>query len=479
MASDVIREGCLAINKPCGMSSAQVIRECQVVFSPSAVFKPLLGSELDRARNVKGYATGKRLKRQKPLVKMGHGGTLDPLATGVLILGIGSGTKALPQFLNCVKTYETTVLFGASTDTYDRVGRIINKRPYEHITKEKVLKAMEAFKGKQKQVPPLFSALKMNGKPLYEYAREGKPIPREIEAREVEVSELELVEWYEPGKHNHRWPTEEAEAAERNIAEQVWRLKKQQESSQNLTPEEKEEDNQALEAHESFKRKFEERQDTLIKDQPPKKRNRHEKNPAMMSGALGKLPRGLSDKGRDLIPAAPDASTPPPWSDEGPPAAKIRMTVSSGYYVRSFCHDLGAELDSAGLMAELCRLRQSDFTVGGTTCLEFDDMAKGEEVWGPKVSDMLDRWNAEPGSQWQPPSKEKKMRPSRPSHGDQEDVSNTEEKPVEPENKPSHRPSPTEQKPKSPEGASSPRKAVNGGRRERSDDEKSWNGIED
>lgn len=324
---------------------------------------------------------------------------MDPLATGVLIVGIGSATKMLPQFLDCTKTYETTVVFGACTDTYDRVGRIIHKRPYDHITKESVLKELVGMRGKQKQVPPLYSALKMNGKPLYEYAREGKPIPREIAARDVDVLEVELVEWYEPGTHNHRWPTDEADAAERNLAEQVWRVKKMQESSKQLTPEEKEEDDQAIAAHESFKRKFEARQDELIIDKP-KKRRQNAMEP-LMSGAIGSLSApGYSTKGSNLVPPSPDQNTPPPWTDEGPPACKIRLTVTSGYYVRSFCHDLGVKLDSAGIMAELCRVRQSDFTVGGINTLEFDDLTKGEQVWGPKVANMLARWNGEPEGHW-------------------------------------------------------------------------------
>lgn len=352
-----------------------------------------------RLKEGKGQFKRRREVKRCNQVKMGHGGTLDPLATGVLIVGIGSATKMLPQFLDCTKTYETTVVFGASTDTYDRVGRIINKRPYDHITKEMVLKELVGFRGKQKQVPPLYSALKMNGKPLYEYAREGKAIPREIAARDVDAAEVELVEWYEPGTHNHRWPTEEAEAAERNLAEQVWRVKKLQETSKQLTPEERKEDDQAIAAHETFKRKFEARQDELITDQPKKRRQGGQE--ALMSGALGSLPPpGYSTKGSNLVPASPDQDTPPPWDDKGPPACKIRLTVTSGYYVRSFCHDLGAKLESAGIMAELCRVRQSDFTVGGINTLDYDDLTKGEEVWGPKVADMLARWNGEPEGHW-------------------------------------------------------------------------------
>lgn len=442
--------------------------------------------EAELARRLK--ESGKQFNRRKAekkasQVKIGHGGTLDPLATGVLILGIGSGTKVLSQFLDCTKTYETTVVFGVSTDTYDRVGRVLSRKGYDHVTRKLVEKELESFRGKQTQIPPLYSALKMNGKPLYEYAREGKPIPREIEGRPVEALEVELVEWYEPGKHNHRWPTEEAEAAERNLAEQVWRVKKQQETGKTLTPEEKEQDDQAIAAHETFKKRFEERQDELIKDSPFKK-SRHSKDPkAMMSGALGQMPQPVySNKGSNLVPATPDSSTPPPWTDEGPPACKIRLTVSSGYYVRSFCHDLGSKLGTAAIMAELSRVRQSDFTVGGINTLEYEDLAKGEEVWGPKVADMLARWNGEPEGNWpgtqagskssqdKEKSSKKQQQKSSPSAGSSS-PGRQEKRRWSPSNDSAEPPRKAVKQ--SEEGKSSLEVAA------KSDDEKSWNGIED
>lgn len=476
------------------MSSAQVIRDCQVAFNPSSFFKPLIQAEISKKKqehNIK-----KRHMRKANQVKIGHGGTLDPLATGVLILGIGSGTKALPQFLDCVKTYEATILFGASTDTYDRVGRVLTKRPYDHVTREKVEAALATFKGKQTQIPPLYSALKMNGKPLYEYAREGKPIPREIEGRQVEVKDVELVEWYEPGKHTHRWPAEEAEAAERSLAEQVWRVKKQQETAKKLTPEEKEEDDQAIAAHENFKRKFEERQDALIRDSPSR-RKRQAKEPPMMSGALGKLPEPrYSSKGQDLVPPSPDDSTPPPWSDSGPPACKVRMTVTSGFYVRSFCYDLGSKLDSAALMAELVRTRQSDFTVGGVNCLEYDDLSLGEAVWGPKVAAMLARWNGEPSDDWKPPSPPstasstqpgEHQAPAKPTDRAAAEADSIRKKASQEQGQREyHRPRQAEKRrrssPTEEDGSEPARKAQARGlvpENKRDDDEKSWNGISD
>ncbi|KAF5023971.1 hypothetical protein F66182_3975 [Fusarium sp. NRRL 66182] len=484
MATDVVREGVFAINKPRGMSSAQAVRECQKIFNPSEHFKPLIEAEVAKRMNENGKQFARRkLIKKASHVKMGHGGTLDPLATGVLIVGIGSATKSLNQFLECIKTYETVVVFGAATDTYDRAGRILAKRPYDHITREKVEKEIASFKGRQMQIPPLYSALKMDGKPLYEYAREGKPIPREIKGREVEVLDIEMVEWYEPGKHNHRWPTEEAEAAERNLAEQVWRVKKQQETNKKLSPEEKQQDDQAIAAHESFKRSFEERQDALIKDAPAK-RSRKSKEPRMMSGALGSLPEATySKKGLDLVPEVLDTSTPPPWSGEGPPAVKVRLTVSSGFYVRSFCHDLGTKLDSAALMAELERSRQSHFTVGENT-IEYDDFFKGEEVWGPQVADMLGRWQKSKGSGPQASEKPQKKDENKGSDSGASSPKHKQNRNKAEKRRRSNSPD---------EAASPPRKAValeskqdakpvkepKPETRGRSDDEKSWDGIED
>ena len=441
-----------------GMSSAQVIRDCQTYFNPSSFFRPMIQQEADRRARESNTQHRRRSKAKRDSrVKMGHGGTLDPLATGVLILGLGQGTKELNKFLTCTKTYETVVLFGASTDTYDRVGRILTKRAYDEITREKVEAALEDFRGTFRQMPPLYSALKMNGKPLYEYAREGLSIPREIETREVEVSELELVEWYEPGEHSHRWPDEEAGMAEQSLAERVWRMEKEQASGgKKLSPEEEKSDIEALAAHEDFKRRAEEKQDELVFDKPGKRRRgpdggmgangkkrRLSEDHLMMSGALGELPSSpyhknnnnnnntssanatetdepagsdgkntsfvgkkadgvagrafqmqvTGGRGANLIPTTPAAdNAPPPWEGKGPPAARIRLTVSSGFYVRSFCHDLGVKVGSAAMMAELARTRQSDFCVGSANMLEYEDISKGEAVWAPKVARLLRLW---------------------------------------------------------------------------------------
>jgi tRNA pseudouridine55 synthase len=424
------------VNKPSGITSAQALRDLQHHFNPSELFAPWLAAEKStRARD--NHNQRKRRKEKNVQVKIGHGGTLDPLATGVLIAGVGKGTKSLQDFLLCTKVYETVVLFGTSTDTYDRVGKVLRRAPYEHITKEAVEESLKQFRGKFMQLPPLFSALKMNGKPLYEYAREGKEIPREIERRPVEVLELEMLEWMEGGTHSHTAPTDEAGYAEVNVANTFWKKenvlpassrpsakdtaedsKKQDttsakvvghESSASKVPnsgsvsaqvEETESKNdplsigpEAVEAPDSSeqkKRKMSEDQDDLVHEQPTSKRGKNiassedatmsSRPPVHMSSTQG-LKQGDQENSPTTLQKL----------SNGPPAVRLRMTVTSGFYVRSLCHDLGAALGSAALMAELERTRQGEFELG-KNALEWGDLSQGEKMWGPKVEGWLDDW---------------------------------------------------------------------------------------
>ncbi|KAF4626128.1 hypothetical protein G7Y89_g12036 [Cudoniella acicularis] len=385
MTKGKIMEGVFAINKPSGLSSAQVLRDLQTHFQPSALFAPYLQSaNLTLKREKANQRKRRRVKDAK--VKIGHGGTLDPLATGVLIAGVGQGTKSLQDFLLCTKTYEAVVLFGTSTDTYDRVGKVLRREPFEHVTKEKVEEALGQFRGKFQQLPPLFSALKMDGKPLYEYAREGKPIPRQIERRQVEVLELEMIEWMEGGTHKHEAPTEEAGYAEINVANKLWEQEKALPGSSSSTTLTKDDT-------ETRKRKASEEQDDLVSERPASKQQKSsttEEVDITMSGALNASPLPPSNS-EHPTPTLPEST---PTTNKQPPAARLRMTVTSGFYVRSLAHDLGAAVGSAALMAELERTRQGDFEVGKNV-LEYKDLEKGEEIWGPQVERMLDVWNGE------------------------------------------------------------------------------------
>ncbi|KAH3915279.1 hypothetical protein HBI56_164160 [Parastagonospora nodorum] len=282
--SDGILEGVFAVEKPAFVSSADVLQKLQSTFATSKIFAPLSNSQ--RKRPSKG---------DDQVFKMGHGGTLDPLAAGILIVGVGRATKHLQSYLACSKTYETVVLFGASTDSYDCTGAIGQRGPYKHVTKELVEERLAQFHGTIMQVPPVYSALKINGIKACEYAREGKALPRELESREMTVDECTLLEWFGGGQHSF------------NV---------------------------------------------------------------------------LGDE--ELVQA---------------PAARIRLKVCSGFYVRSFAHDLGIACGTRSHMAALLRTRQANFSIGRltesrdlVTALTYADLDAGEDVWGPKLRPQLEAW---------------------------------------------------------------------------------------
>ena len=125
--------------------------------------------------------------------KVGHTGTLDPKATGVLPLLIGDGTKISKYLINHDKEYVATIELGKKTDTMDSEGNIIETREVnkESINRENIENVLESFKGIQEQVPPIYSAIKVNGKKLYEYARKG--IEVKINSRKIEIYDIKLL----------------------------------------------------------------------------------------------------------------------------------------------------------------------------------------------------------------------------------------------------------------------------------------------
>ena len=125
--------------------------------------------------------------------KTGHTGTLDPMATGVLPILVGKGTSLSKYLVNHDKEYIATIRLGEKTSTGDQEGEIIEKKPVTDVMfdAENVRKVLSEFKGKQNQIPPMYSAIKVNGKKLYEYARSGKKV--EIEPREIEIFDIDLI----------------------------------------------------------------------------------------------------------------------------------------------------------------------------------------------------------------------------------------------------------------------------------------------
>lgn len=124
-------------------------------------------------------------------IKVGHAGTLDPLATGLLIICTGKFTKKIQELQGQEKEYTGTFTLGATTPSYDLETEIDNNFPTEHLSAEKLQQATEQFKGDIEQFPPVFSALKKDGKRLYEYARKGEEV--KINSRTVNISSFELT----------------------------------------------------------------------------------------------------------------------------------------------------------------------------------------------------------------------------------------------------------------------------------------------
>lgn len=125
--------------------------------------------------------------------KVGHTGTLDPMATGVLPLLIGKGTQCSKYLINHDKIYQVKLQLGQKTDTADSEGSIIEEKQVkqENMNIEMVEKILKSFIGKQEQIPPMYSAIKVKGKKLYEYARKGQTI--DIQARKIEIYDIELI----------------------------------------------------------------------------------------------------------------------------------------------------------------------------------------------------------------------------------------------------------------------------------------------
>ena len=133
-------------------------------------------------------AVVKRISKQK----VGHTGTLDPIATGVLPLLIGKATGISKYLINHDKTYIATLKLGIKTNTADSEGKIIEEKEVPEVSKKQVIEVLNSMLGKQTQVPPMYSAIKVNGKKLYEYAREGKSV--EVKARNIEIYNMKLIE---------------------------------------------------------------------------------------------------------------------------------------------------------------------------------------------------------------------------------------------------------------------------------------------
>ncbi len=149
---------------------------------------------INKQKNFTSHDVVNVIRKKLNIKKVGHTGTLDPNATGVLPILVGKATKISKYLIEHDKTYIATIKLGEKTDTGDSEGQVIEEKlvPTD-LKKEDINNALQSFLGKQKQVPPIYSAIKINGKKLYEYAREGKEV--NLEAREIEIYKIQLLEY--------------------------------------------------------------------------------------------------------------------------------------------------------------------------------------------------------------------------------------------------------------------------------------------
>ncbi|MFD1007806.1 tRNA pseudouridine(55) synthase TruB [Oceanisphaera ostreae] len=145
---------------------------------------------LDKPEGITSNDALQQVKRIYAAAKAGHTGALDPLATGMLPICLGEATKFSQFLLEADKRYRVVAKLGLRTNTSDADGEVVETRPV-NVTEEALIAALEPFRGQSQQVPSMFSALKYQGKPLYQYAREGIEIPRE--SRSITVYELTLI----------------------------------------------------------------------------------------------------------------------------------------------------------------------------------------------------------------------------------------------------------------------------------------------
>ena len=152
---------------------------------------------VDKPSGITSHNIVDRLRKKLNMKKIGHAGTLDPLATGLMIMLIGKATKVSQFLISLDKAYEGIFKLGEETDSQDSDGQVVNKKGLpENLSAEMIEDVMKAFLGDQYQTPPMFSAKKINGVPLYKMARKGKTVDRE--PRVIRINELYLRGWNSP-----------------------------------------------------------------------------------------------------------------------------------------------------------------------------------------------------------------------------------------------------------------------------------------
>ncbi|KAL7530034.1 hypothetical protein ACHAWF_003217 [Thalassiosira exigua] len=329
-----LAEGLLAVHKPLTWTSSDVVSYVRGILIRDAKDR---GAAEDGGGGGGGGKRGGGRKRRGPLMKVGHGGTLDPLASGVLVLGVGKGTTLLQAYLNGDKQYTAACELGYETDTLDAEGKLVKTAPWDHVKSVvDVTKVVPKFTGKIEQIPPLYSAIRVDGKRLYEIARkdsekaaEGVEIPkREVTIHELSVGTLFEEDIIQSGVVDGPRYREAAQALEAAAAETA-----KDDTGKNA---ESGEGSDGEEDVGGGKRK--------------RKRNKKNKN-------KGTKKKNLFNE--ETVPALE-----PNCGDLELPRFALSLRCGGGTYVRSLVRDVGYELDTVATMTGLVRTKQGPFVLG-------------------------------------------------------------------------------------------------------------------
>ncbi len=329
-----LAEGLLAVHKPLTWTCNDVVSYIRGILTRDAQSR----GGIPQDNNPKG---GGKKKRNKPLMKVGHGGTLDPLASGVLVLGIGKGTSQLQSYLEGDKQYTAMVELGYETTTLDAEGEVVKTMDWNHVQSIDSIRQVvnSKFTGKIQQVPPLYSAIRVDGKRLYEIARNGNEkesqeveIPmRDVEVYKVEVenilSESVMKSGVVDGKR-YKEAVQEMEAAAAAAAEKAA-----------ASPPEDAQESNDDEANAGGKNK--------------KKRKRNDNKKRTEKKSL------FDETTVPTVQCDPSTGT----TSFDLPLFTLNVSCGGGTYIRSLVRDIGYEMDTVATMTGLVRTKQGPFVL--------------------------------------------------------------------------------------------------------------------
>ncbi|KAL3775508.1 hypothetical protein ACHAWO_003040 [Cyclotella atomus] len=331
-------EGLMAVHKPLTWTSQDVVSYIRGIITRDAQDRNALG-QYDGGGNNRG-------KRKKQMLKVGHGGTLDPLASGVLVIGIGKGTTKLQGYLEGDKRYVAVAELGYETTTLDAEGDIVKEVGYDYVKSiTNIEEVLPKFRGEISQVPPLYSAIQIDGKRLYEIARKGEGDDVEIPTRQVMIHDLQ--------------------------------------AGSSL-------DDDVIKSGVVFAQKYREAAEEKKKDLKAAADAKAEADDAEQEEKNGNgKKRGKHGKKRDKKPNLfTDATVPMITSEENKfdiPQFTLSISCGGGTYIRSLVRDIGYECGSVATMTGLVRTKQGPFVLG--------DALRREEWTADKIYEAIVKSN--------------------------------------------------------------------------------------